>query len=92
MLRIQSKGIHYHGWQFEICAQEEEFFFQCYHPELPDFCNDGLVYPSLKSASAAAYEFIDREIAIQALLEVVGEWLQREQISEQEYWNLTDFE
>jgi hypothetical protein len=91
MLRIESQIISHHGWQIEVVREAEEFFFQCYHPDLPDFCNDGSAHSTAKAALTAARHFIDREVAIQALLEVVETWMRTGKISEDEYWNLTDF-
>jgi len=90
MLRTESQITH-HGWQIEVVSEAEEFFFQCYHPDLPDFCNDGSTHSTFEAALAAACYFIDREVAIQALLEVVESWMRTGKISEDEYWNLTDF-
>ncbi|MBD1998954.1 hypothetical protein H6F88_22415 [Oculatella sp. FACHB-28] len=91
MLRIESQTISHHGWKIEVVREAEEFFFQCYHPDLPDFCNDGSAHSTAETAFAAARHFIDREVAIQALLEVVETWMRTGKISEDEYWNLTDF-
>lgn len=94
MLQTQHRAA-YHGWSIEVVQQEDEFdsefYFECYAPTLPDFCNDGEGYADRESAFAAACEFIDREIAIQALLEVTNDWFRSGQISETEYWNLTNF-
>lgn len=91
MLRTESQAIFHHGWQIEVVSEVEEFFFQCYHPDLPDFCNDGSAHSTFEAALAAARCFIDREVAIQALLEVVESWMWAGKISEDEYWNLTNF-
>lgn len=91
MLKTEHKRISYHGWDVEVMMENNEFFFGCYPPDSAKFCNDGSTYPSLKSALAAAYHHVDREIAIMALLEVAWEWLEDDKISEDEYWNLTDF-
>lgn len=91
MLRTESQLISHHGWQIEVVSEAEEFFFQCYHPNLPSFCNDGSAHSSFGAALAAARHFIDREVAIQALLGVVETWMRTGTISEDEYWNLTNF-
>lgn len=91
MLTAQSSPITYHGWSTRVVQEDEEFYFECYPPEFQDFCNDGVSYPDGETAFQAACEFIDREIAIQAILAVAGEWLASGQVSEAEYWNLTNF-
>ncbi|HEY9763292.1 MAG TPA: hypothetical protein V6D07_12255 [Trichocoleus sp.] len=91
MLTAQPFPIVYHGWSTQVIQQDNEFYFECYPPELQDFCNDGMFYPSCETALQAACEFIDREIAIQAIFVVVGEWLALGQVNEAEYWNLTNF-
>lgn len=97
MLQTQSRKSRtpYHGWSIAVVRQgselDLEFYFECYAPTLPDFCNDGEGYADENTAFAAACEFIDREIAIQALLEVASEWFYTGQICEAEYWNLTNF-
>jgi hypothetical protein len=92
ILKTVSNSIPYHGWQIEVVSEVEEFVFRCYHPILPDFCNDGCAYSSFRRALVAACYFVDREIAIRALIEVSEEWLLSGRISEEEYWNLTNFE
>jgi hypothetical protein len=92
MLKIKPKRISYHGWQIQVLMQDGKFGFRCYPPKLADFCNDGSLHLSFKAALLAACQFINREIAILAVLEVVDEWLEDSKISETEYWNLTSFE
>lgn len=92
MLKIRPQAVPYHGWQIEVVRHQDEFSFQCYPPNLPDFCNDGTFYSDCTDALEAARHFIDREIAIQSLLEVVGDWWQLGKVSEDEYWNLTSFD
>ncbi len=82
----------YHGWHIEISEHEAAFTFQCYPPDLPDFLDAGEEYLDLKTALQEAYQFVDREIAIRAMLEVLNTWLLNGIISEDEYWNLTNFE
>lgn len=94
MLQTQALTV-YHGWAIEVVRQDNEFdsefYFACYAPTLPDFCNDGEGYADEAAAFAAACEFVDREMAIQALLGVANDWFSTGQISEAEYWNLTNF-
>lgn len=92
MLKTLSVGISYHGWRIKVVPDQYEYFFCCYHPDLPDFCNDGLAYPTLRDAWFAACQFVDREIAVHAILPVLGEWLATQKINEEEYWNLSNFE
>jgi hypothetical protein len=92
MLKTQSQAIPYHGWLIEVVPQGGEFVFQCYPPQLTEFCNDATAYASSKAALVAGCHFIDREIAVLTLIEQVAEWLESGQISEEEYWNLTSFD
>lgn len=94
---LQEEGLSlhsekYHGWHIEILSVASGFVFQCYPPDMADFLDAGEEYSDYPTALQAAYTFVDREIAIQALLEVMNEWLWRGLISEAEYWNLTNFE
>lgn len=92
MLTTASPRIAHHGWQIEIVPFEDAFCFECYAPNLPDFMNDAEVYSDWETACVAAREFVDREIAIGALINLVNEWLAAGLISEDEYWNLTSFD
>ena len=97
MLRIEPKSIFYHGWFIDFAVNQtlvgnDEFVFECYPPAMPDFCNDGLAYFTLEDALKAACSFVDREIAILTLMDVVKEWLEKGNISEAEYWELTSFD
>jgi hypothetical protein len=97
MLRIELKSIFYHGWFINLVTNKtfvgsDEFIFECYPPTIPDFCNDGLAYPTLEDALKAACSFVDREIAILTLMDVVKEWLEKGIIEEAEYWELTSFD
>ncbi|HEY9622736.1 MAG TPA: hypothetical protein V6C78_20430 [Crinalium sp.] len=91
MLKIKPKRITYHGWQIQVLMQDGKFCFRCYPPNLADFCNDGSSHISFKGALAAACHFVNREVAILALLRAVDEWLEDGRINEDEYWNLTNF-
>lgn len=92
MFETLPQVIAYHGWQIEVLPHEVEFLFCCYHPALPDYCNDGQAYANYQTALKAACQFIDREIAIQALVDVVNDWWVSGKVSDAEYWNLTDFD
>ena len=92
MLKMSLNLIPYHGWQFEVLLENCNFRFRCYHPMLPDYCDDGQVYDTVEQALTAACHFIDREIAIRALFDIIEGWLSTGKISEEEYWQLTDFE
>lgn len=92
MLRTEPQFITYHGWDIKVVMNQDEFSFECYPPTLPDFCNDGMAYASLNDAIAAACYFVDREIAILALMDVVTDWLEDGTVSEDEYWQLTSFD
>jgi hypothetical protein len=92
MLSMSLNLIPYHGWQLEILREEANFRFRCYHPVLPDYCDDGYVYSSVEQALAAACDFVDREIAIKALFDIAEGWLVTGKITDVEYWQLTDFE
>jgi hypothetical protein len=92
MLETLSGGIAYHGWRIKVVADIDEFLFCCYHPDFLDFCNDGLTYASSQDALIAARQFVDREIAVRALFNVIGDWLLTNKITDEEYWNLTNFE
>ncbi|MFE4106356.1 hypothetical protein [Almyronema epifaneia] len=91
MLATQFNCLSYHGWQIRVTQEAEDFGFECYPPDQLDFCNNGEYYSDRVAAFCAACEFIDREIAIQALLELAEAWLESGSIDEIEYWNLTDF-
>ncbi|MBD2463861.1 hypothetical protein H6G89_22935 [Oscillatoria sp. FACHB-1407] len=92
MLKIEPKSVAYHGWVITIVMSNDEFSFECYPPTFPDFCNDGLAYSTLDDVLLAAYQFVDREIAILALMGIVKEWVENGNISEEEYWQLTSFD
>jgi hypothetical protein len=92
MLKASPNSIPYHGWRVEVVPQPQGFVFCCYHPDLPDFFNDGLLYCCFKDALMAGCRFIDREIAIQSLLHIVGDWWLGDRISDEEYWSLTNFD
>jgi hypothetical protein len=92
MLTTTSPRIAYHGWQFEIVEADQAFSFECYAPDLPEFMNDAEVYPDWQTAHAAACQFVDREIAIAALINLANDWLAAGLITEDEYWNLTSFD
>lgn len=91
MLATQFNCLSYHGWEIQVSQEAQDFYFECYPPDQLDFCNNGEYYSDRATAFIAACEFIDREIALQALLEIAEEWLDLGRISETEYWNLTDF-
>ena len=80
------------GWQLQIVPFEGQYLFECFAPNLPDFMNDGEFYPDWDTAHAAACQFIEREISIQALIDLADDWLEAGLISEDEYWNLTSFD
>jgi hypothetical protein len=92
MFQTAPRTIQYHGWEIEILADAEETWFRCYHSSLPDFCNDGWAYPDEQSAFVAACAFVDREIAVLALIDLVQDWWVNHLISDEEYWNLTRFD
>jgi len=91
MPETQSESLLYNGWHIEIVQRGDRFFFQCYPPELLDFCNDAVAYGSYREAFIAACHFVDRETAILALISQANVWLENCRISEAEYWNLTTF-
>lgn len=91
MRKLKLQGILYHGWQIQVVRREDNFRFQCYPPKLQEFCNDAAEYSSFRAALTAACRFIDREVAILALLDRIGEWLESGKITEDEYWNLSSF-
>lgn len=91
MLSIHSRQTTHLGWTIQITEDENEFYFECCAPNVDSYSNDGELYSDVASAFAAAHEFVNREIAIQALITVANEWLEAGQVSEDEYWNLTDF-
>lgn len=91
MLTTESQGIDYRGWRIQVVSEAQEFYFECYAPDLLDGCNDGCLYPDWHTALHAACHFIDRELAILAVLDIVNDWFAAGLVSEAEYWNLTDF-
>ena len=92
MRKLKPQGISYHGWQIQVVRRKDGFRFHCYPPKLQDFCDDAAEYSSFRAAVAAACQFVDREVAILALLDRIGDWLAAGKISEDEYWNLTSFD
>jgi hypothetical protein len=91
MQALTTRSLRYHDWQVEIVSFDQDFMFECYPPNFPDFINNGETYSAPETALRAAYHFIDREIAIKALMDVVEEWLEAGLIDEDEYWQLTSF-
>jgi len=90
-LRTVPDKLAYRGWQIKVVGRGEKFCFACYPPGASSFCDDSCVYPSFKAALRAARHFVDWENAIQALTSVLGECLQSGKVSDEEYWNLTNF-
>jgi hypothetical protein len=84
-------SLTYHGWRIEILRSLSAFTFKCYPPDLQDFIDSGEEYSDQGIALREAYAFVDREIAIRAILEVINEWFWQGLITEDEYWNLTNF-
>jgi hypothetical protein len=91
MLNIESNGTPYHGWLIEVVAYRNRYAFRCYCPELEGFHEDGSTHTSQCSALAAGFQFIDREVALSALINVLEELMKDEKISLEEYWNLVNF-
>lgn len=91
MLKTKRPGTFYHGWHIEVVRQGSEFCFQCYPPQ-SDFCNDASAHASIDAAWVAACDFVDRELAILAVMNCLTDWFDRGKISEAEYWNLTSFD
>ncbi|MBD2093156.1 hypothetical protein H6F67_25250 [Microcoleus sp. FACHB-1515] len=92
MRKLKPQGIVYHGWQIQVVRHKASFRFHCYPPKLTDCCDDAAEYSSFRAAITAACRFVDREVAILALLDRVGDWLASGKITEDEYWNLTSFD
>lgn len=92
MLTTTSSLITHYGWQIQIVPFEQAFCFECYAPDMPDFMNDAEVYSDWETACMAARQFIEREMAIGALINLVNDWLAAGLIDEDEYWNLTSFD
>jgi hypothetical protein len=88
---LEVLSLTHHGWRIEILPQLAAFTFQCYPPELDDFVDAGEYYDDQERAVQAAYDFVEREIAIRALLEIASEWFWDGLITEAEYWHLTNF-
>lgn len=91
MLKAQLHKTVRHGWHIEIGEDKGAFYFECSPPEYPAPCDDGLYYTSREAALEAAYDFVEREVALLGLIEVANDWLEAGLISEKEYWNMTDF-
>lgn len=79
------------GWSIELTQAHGEFYFECYLPNANHSCSDGAAYLSQEAASSAACEFIERELAILALIDLLNSWRALGVISNAEYWQLTDF-
>lgn len=92
MLTINVPNFHYHGWKIEIKACGSEFYFGCYAPGYVDAMDNAEAYTTQVAALMAAQAFVDRELAILSLIELANDWLAKGLISEEEYWNLTDFD
>ena len=91
MLKSEPNRMPYHGWLLEVIPDGDSFRFDAYHPSVPGGMNEGEAYNSFAAALVAGRHFIDREVAIQALLDVLGTLLEDEKISCDEYWSLTSF-
>lgn len=91
MLNIEPSGTSYHGWLVEIVPHQNRFSFRCYCSELEGFHEDGSTYRSYRSALIAGYRFIDREVALVALMSALEDLMRDEKISLEEYWNLANF-
>jgi hypothetical protein len=92
MQALTTRSLAYRDWQIEILPLDQDFMFGCYPPDFPDFINDGETYPDVETAFDAACHFVDREIAIKALLNLAEEWLDAGLIDGEEYWQITSFE
>lgn len=88
---LEVLALTYHGWYITLSENRSAFTFQCYPPELQDFIDSGEEFADQETALQEARTFVDREIAIQAILDVINEWFWSGLISEEEYWNLTNF-
>lgn len=92
MLTTSFSRLPYHGWLIQIVPEQQSFVFECYAPGLLDYMNDAQSYTDWSRAYAAACQFIDREIAVEALIEEANGWLAAGLITDNEYWNLTCFD
>jgi hypothetical protein len=92
MLKTQLTGIPYHGWHIEVVRQNEEFLFRCYPPQVTYFCNNASTYRSFRMALVAARHFVNREVAVLALMKQTAAWFNTGKISEVEYWDLISFD
>lgn len=92
MQNTQANGIFHHDWFVEVVVYGNSFGFRCYHPHLEEFSHDGLSYHSYQSAIQAGCQFIDREVALTCLLNLLEELVRDHKISPEEYWNLANFE
>jgi hypothetical protein len=92
MINIEFGGTPYHGWLIEVVSHgNNRFSFRCYCSELEGFHDDGSTHRSYRSALIAGCRFIDREVALSALLNALEELMRDEKISIEEYWNLANF-
>jgi hypothetical protein len=91
MLTTQFPRLLHCGWSIELVQEQDEFYFECYLPNANHSCSNGAAYLSQEAASSAACEFVEREIAVLALIDLANGWWEQGVISEAEYWQLTDF-
>ena len=91
MLDTQPNTAVYHGWRITLTQEDTGVYFECLPPSGCGGCDDGFCYPTPAVALTAACEFIDREIAVLALINLADEWFSAGLIDPEEYWSLTDF-
>lgn len=91
MLYVTSYGVSHHDWFVESVPHGRHFRFRCEHPYLEGLQQDGSIYPTCEAALIAGCQFVDREMAISALINALEELMSKEKISLDEYWNLANF-
>lgn len=87
----KSNGFFHHDWFIEVVPSGSRFSFHCHHPKLEGYQQDGATYPTTEAAVKAGCYFIDRELALAALLDALEELISDQKISPEEYWNLSNF-
>lgn len=90
MLNLKRNGLSYRDWFVQAVPRGPVFCFCCYHNSLGSHTT-GTAYPTQEAAILAGCQFIDRELAVVALGQIVDEWMRADKITLEEYWNLNNF-
>lgn len=90
MLYSKRNGLSHQDWFVQVVPCGPAFSFCCHHANRGSHTN-GAIYPTTEAAIIAGCQFINRELAIAALGEVLNEWADTDTISVEEYWKASHF-